>query len=146
MSVMLITDLKAYRRLLSGLQMFRLCESEFIQRFTEFSEERAKNLYQLYLLNIKTWNNRYKDNETKALYTEDEFIKAINIRVADDNYNEVEQVYKSLQFLKYQIEDNDLKLTYEEQNAIKWLKSYINDVNDYLIKKFTKYDQMKWTM
>jgi len=147
MSVILIDDPKGYARLLKGIQMFRLAEQEYIQRFTEFSEERAKVLFTLHCLNIKSWNNRYK-NETPAeqTYTEQEFInKIMNTRPAD-NYTTVEQVLKSLQFLEYQIEDHDFKLDWHEQSAMKWLRSLIADCQSYLLRKYTGYESAKWAI
>lgn len=144
MSVMLSQDLKGYTRLLKGLQMFRLVESEFIQRFTEFEEERAKQLYILYTLNVKSFNNRYENHKADQLYTEQEFIKNIIYDRNVDEYKTVEQVLKSLQFLKYQIEEGEFKLNFEEKNAIDWLESYITDCKNYLLRKYTQYEQAKW--
>ena len=144
MSVMLSQDLKGYARLLRGLQMFRIKEMEFIQRFTELEEERAKQLYILYTLNVKSFNNRYKNHKADQLYTEQEFIKTIIYDRDVEEYKTVEQVLKSLQYLDYQIEDTEFKLTYEELNAIKWLKSYITDCQSYLLRKYTQYETAKW--
>ena len=74
MSVILIDDLKGYTRLLNGIQMFRLAEMEYIQRGIEFAEERAKQLFTLHCLNVKSWNIRYKDDPAEQIYTEDQFI------------------------------------------------------------------------
>ena len=144
MSVILSQDLKGYARLLRGLQMFRLLESEFIQRFTEFEEERAKQLYILYTLNVKSFNNRYENHKADQLYTEQEFIKNIIYDRDVDEYKTVEQVLKSLQFLKYQIEETEFKLNYHESDAIKWLRSYITDCKNYLLRKYTQYETAKW--
>ena len=144
MSVMLSQDLKGYARLLRGLQMFRIKEMEFIQRFTELEEERAKQLYILYTLNVKSFNNRYENHKADQLYTEQEFIKTIIYDRDVEEYKTVEQVLKSLQYLDYQIEDTEFKLTYEELNAIKWLKSYITDCQSYLLRKCTQYETAKW--
>lgn len=146
MSVMLSQDLKGYARLLKGLQMFRLVESEFIQRFTELEEERAKQLYILYTLNVKSFNNRYQSDKADQLYTESEFLKTILHDRNIEEYKTVEQVYKSLQYLDYQIEDTEFKLTYEELNAMKWLKSYITDCKNYLLRKYTQYEQAEWRL
>jgi len=147
MSVILINDLKGYARLLNGIQMFRLAEMEFIHRGTEFSEERAKQLFILHCLNVKSWNNRYKNNQAEQTYTEDEFVyQVMNNRLTAGEYKIVEQVYKSLQFLNYQIEDYELKLDYNETSAIKWLKVLISDCQDYLLRKHTQYDTMKWAI
>lgn len=146
MSVMLSQDLKGYARLLKGLQMFRLVESEFIQRFTELEEERAKQLYILYTLNVKSFNNRYQSDKADQLYTEQEFIKNIIYDRDVEEYKTVEQVLKSLQYLDYQIEDTEFKLTYEESNAMKWLKSYITDCQNYLLRKYTQYEQAEWKL
>lgn len=144
MSVMLSQDLKGYARLLRGLQMFRLLESEFIQRGTELSEERARQLYILYTLNLKSYNNRYKQDQAEQWYTEGQFLKAILYDNDVEEYKNVEQVLKSLQFLRYQIEDTEFKLTYEESNAMKWLKSYITDCKNYLLRKYTQYETAEW--
>lgn len=146
MSVMLSQDLKGYARLLRGLQMFRIKEMEFIQRFTELEEERAKQLYILYTLNVKSFNNRYENHKADQLYTEQEFIKTIIYDRDVEEYKTVEQVLKSLQYLDYQIEDTEFKLTYEELNAMKWLKSYITDCQSYLLRKYTQYETAKWRL
>lgn len=146
MSVILIDDLKGYTRLLNGIQMFRLAEMEYIQRGTEFAEERAEQLFYLHCLNVKSWNNRYK-NELPAeqSYTKEDFIyKVLTQRSITDNYKTVEQVLKSLQFLNYQIEESDIKLNYFEIFAMKWLKALISDCQDYLLRKFTQYETAKW--
>ena len=144
MSVMLSQDLKGYARLLKGLQMFRLVESEFIQRFTEFEEERVKQLYILYTLNVKSFNNRYQNDKADQLYTESEFSKTIIYDRNVDEYKTVEQVLKSLQYLDYQIEEGEFKLNFEEKNAIEWLKYYITDCKNYLLRKYTQYETAKW--
>lgn len=144
MSVMLSQDLKGYARLLKGLQMFRLVESEFIQRFTELEEERAKQLYILYTLNVKSFNNRYQSDKADQLYTESEFLKTIIYDRDVEEYKNVEQVLKSLQFLRYQIEETEFKLSYGESNAIKWLDAYITDCQSYLLRKYTQYETAKW--
>ncbi len=146
MSVMLTQDPKGYARLLKGLQMFRLVESEFIQRFTEFEEERAKQLYILYTLNVKSFNKRYKNHKTEQWYTEDQFLKAILYDNDVEEYKNVEQVLKSLQFLRYQIEETEFKLSYGESNAIKWLDAYITDCQNYLLRKYTQYEQAEWRL
>jgi len=146
MSVILTQDLKGYARLLRGLQMFRLLESEFIQRFVEFDEERAKQLYILYTLNVKSFNNRYENHKADQLYTEQEFIKNIIYDRDVEEYKTVEQVLKSLQFLDYQIEEGEFKLNFEEKNAIKWLKYYIEDCKNYLLRKYTQYEQAEWRL
>jgi hypothetical protein len=146
MSVILIDDLKGYSRLLNGIQMFRLAEMQFIQRGTEFSEERAKQLFTLHCLNVKSWNNRYKREEpAEQTYTEDQFINSIvHNRSITDEYTTVEQVLKSLQFLEYQIEDYELKLDYSEEMALKWLRSLITDCTNYLLRKYTQIETAKW--
>ncbi len=144
MSVMLSQDLKGYARLLRGLQMFRIKEMEFIQRFTELEEERAKQLYILYTLNVKSFNNRYKNHKAEQWYTEDQFLKAILYDKNVEEYKTVEQVLKSLQFLDYQIEEGEFKLNFEEKNAIEWLKYYIEDCKNYLLRKYTQYETAKW--
>lgn len=146
MSVILTQDLKGYARLLRGLQMFRLLESEFIQRCTELSEERAKQLYILYTLNLKSYNNRYKQDQAEQWYTEDQFLKAILYDNDVEEYKNVEQVLKSLQFLRYQIEETEFKLSYEELNAMEWLKTYITDCQNYLSRKYTQYEQAEWRL
>lgn len=145
MSVILIDDLKGYTRLLNGIQMFRMCEMEFIQRHTEFPEERAEQLFYLHCLNVKSWNNRYKDDQAEQVYTKDDFIyKVMMQREITDDYKTVEQVLKSLQFLEYQIEDYELKLDWNEELAIKWLKSLITDCTNYLLRKHTQIEIAKW--
>lgn len=144
MSVILINNLKGYTRLLNGIQMFRIKELEFIQRGTELPEERARQLYILYTLNLKSYNNRYKQDQAEQWYTEDQFLKAILYDNDVEEYKNVEQVLKSLQFLRYQIEDTEFKLTYEESNAMKWLKSYITDCKNYLLRKYTQYETAEW--
>ena len=145
MSVILINNLKGYTRLLNGIQMFRIKELEFIQRGTELPEERAKQLFILHCLNVKSFNNRYKNDPADQRYTEEEFINSISYnRSVADNYTTVEQVLKSLQFLEYQIEDYELKLEYQETQAVKWLKSLITDCADYLLRKHTQYESAKW--
>lgn len=147
MSVILIDDLKGYTRLLNGIQIFRLAEMEYIQRFTELPEERAKQLFILHCLNVKSWNNRYKNDQAEQVYTEEEFINGIvHNRSASDNYKTVEQVLKSLQFLEYQIEDYEFKLNHQEQNAMKWLRSLITDCQSYLLRKYTQYETSKWAI
>lgn len=148
MSVILIDDLKGYTRLLNGIQMFRLAEMEFIQRFTEFSEERAKQLFTLHCLNVKSWNNRYKREEpAEQRYTEEEFINDIvHNRSITDNYTTVEQVLKSLQFLEYQIEDYELKLDWHEELAVKWFKGLIADCTNYLLRKYTQIETARWAI
>lgn len=146
MSVILIDDLKGYTRLLNGIQMFRMCEMEFIQRHTEFAEERAKQLFTLHCLNVKSWNNRYKnDKPVEQIYTEDQFINSIvHNRSITDNYKTVEQVLKSLQFLNYQIEESELKIDYYETFALKWLRGLITDCTNYLLRKYTQIETAKW--
>jgi chromosome condensin MukBEF ATPase and DNA-binding subunit MukB len=144
MSVILINDLKGYSRLLEGIEMFRLKEKEFIGRSTEFSNEIAKQLFILHTLNVKSWNDRYKNDITEQMYTEKEFVSSLLNSKVSESYNTVEQVLKSLQFLKYQIEDYDLKLDWEESTAIKWLNALIYDCESYLLRKFTQYDSCKW--
>lgn len=144
MSVILIDDPKAYSRLLNGIQMFRLMEMEFIQRGTEFREERAKQLYILHCLNVKSWNNRYKNDLADQTYTEETFIKAVMSNRSADDYKTVEQVLKSLRFLEYQIEDYELKIEYSETIALRWLKGLISDCINYLLRKHTQYDSAKW--
>ena len=145
MSVILIDDLKGYTRLLNGIQMFRLAEMKYIQRFTELSEERAKQLFILHCLNVKSFNNRYKSDHADQIYSEEEFINSIvHNRLVSDNYKTVEQVLKSLQFLEYQIEDYELKLEYQETAAMKWLKSLITDCTNYLLRKYTQIETAKW--
>lgn len=146
MSVILTQDLKGYTRLLNGIQAFRLAEREFIHRGTEMPEERAKQIFALYSLNVKSWNNRYKSHDpAEQIYTEEEFINGIlHNRSASDNYKTIEQVLKSLQFLNYQIEDEEFKLDYTEQNAMKWLRSLIRDCQMYLLRKHTQYDLAEW--
>ena len=146
MSVMLSQDLKGYARLLNGLQMFRIKEMEFIQRFTELDEERAKQLYILYTLNVKSFNNRYKNHKAEQWYTEDQFLKTILHDRDVEEYKTVEQVLKSLQFLRYQIEETEFKLSYGESNAIKWLDAYITDCQSYLLRKYTQYEQAEWRL
>lgn len=146
MSVMLIDDPKAYARLLKGIQMFRMCEMEYIQRFTELSEERAEQLFYLHCLNMKSWNNRYKNDEpAEQVYTKEDFIyKVLMSRPESENYTTVEQVLKSLQFLDYQIEEHDIKLDWNEIPALKWLRSLITDCQSYLLRKHTQYESAKW--
>lgn len=145
MSVMLIDNLKGYTRLLNGIQMFRLAEMEYIQRFTEFAEERAKQLFILHCLNVKSWNNRYKNNQAEQSYTEQEFVNAVvHNRSITDNYITVEQVLKSLQFLEYQIEDHEMKLEWQENSALKWLRTLIVECQSYLLRKYTQYETAKW--
>ena len=136
MSVMLINDLKGYSRLLNSIQMFRLKEMEFIHRRTEYSEERAKQLFILHCLNVKSFNNRYKDEDVQQDYTEKQFINVM--LQGNEKYNTVEQVLKSLQFLKYQIEEYEFELNYKEVKAMDWLKSLIDDCKQYLLKKYTQ--------
>ena len=142
MSVMLINDLKGYSRLLNSIQMFRLKEMEFIHRRTEYSEERAKQLFILHCLNVKSFNNRYKDEDVQQDYTEKQFINVM--LQGNEKYNTVEQVLKSLQFLKYQIEEYEFELNYKEVKAMDWLKSLIDDCKQYLLKKYTQYDVTEW--
>ena len=146
MSVILINNLKGYTRLLNGIQMFRIKELEFIQRGTELPEERAKQLFTLHCLNVKSWNNRYKrDEPAEQIYTELDFIKDVAYSNSImDNYTTVEQVLKSLQFLDYQIEEHDIKLDWNEAPALKWLRSLISDCQSYLLRKHTQYDSAKW--
>jgi len=146
MSVMLIDNLKGYTRLLNGIQMFRLAEMEYIQRFTEFAEERAKQLFILHCLNVKSWNNRYKNEEpAEQRYTEGEFINGItHNRSVAGNYTTVEQVLKSLHFLEYQIEDYNMKLDKNEIQAMKWFRCLIEDCQSYLLRKYTQYETAKW--
>ena len=142
---MLIDDLKGYARLLNGIQMFRIAEMEYIQRGTEFPEERAEQLFYLHCLNVKSWNNRYKREEpAEQVYTEQEFINKICYKSITDDYITVEQVLKSLQFLEYQIEDHEIKLDWKEEPALKWLRSLITDCTSYLLRKHTQYDSAKW--
>lgn len=143
MSVILINNLKGYTRLLNGIQMFRIKELEFIQRGTELPEERAKQLFILHCLNVKSFNNRYKNNYANQDYTEEEFINNILYNTVD-NYITVEQVLKSLQFLNYQIEESEFKLNLHEEFAVKWLKGLITDCQGYLIRKYTQYETAKW--
>jgi len=133
---MLINDLKGYSRLLNSIQMFRLKEMEFIHRRTEYSEERAKQLFILHCLNVKSFNNRYKDEDVQQDYTEKQFINVM--LQGNEKYNTVEQVLKSLQFLKYQIEEYEFELNYKEVKAMDWLKSLIDDCKQYLLKKYTQ--------
>jgi len=146
MSVILIDDPKGYARLLKGIQMFRMSEMEFIQRGTEFPEERAEQLFYLHCLNVKSWNNRYKNEEpAEQTYTKEDFIyKVLMQREITDNYKTVEQVLKSLQFLQYQIEESEFKIDYHETTALKWLRALISDCTDYLLRKYTQYDSVKW--
>ena len=145
MSVMLIDDLKGYARLLNGIQMFRIAEMEYIQRGTEFPEERAEQLFYLHCLNVKSWNNRYKREEpAEQVYTKEDFINGIVYKSITDNYTTVEQVLKSLQFLEYQIEDHEIKPDWKEEPALKWLRSLITDCISYLLRKHTQYDSAKW--
>ena len=145
MSVMLIDDLKGYARLLNGIQMFRIAEMEYIQRGTEFSEERAEQLFYLHCLNVKSWNNRYKSYDpAEQRYTKEEFINKICYMQITDDYTTVEQVLKSLQFLEYQIEDHEIKPDWKEEPALKWLRSLITDCISYLLRKHTQYDSAKW--
>ena len=65
-------------------------------------------------------------------------------RSITDNYKTVEQVLKSLQFLNYQIEESDIKIDYHEIFALKWLRSLISDCENYLLRKYTQYDSVKW--
>jgi hypothetical protein len=139
---MLINDLKGYSRLLNSIQMFRLKEMEFIHRRTEYSEERAKQLFILHCLNVKSFNNRYKDEDVQQDYTEKQFINVM--LQGNEKYNTVEQVLKSLQFLKYQIEEYEFELNYKEVKAMDWLKSLIDDCKQYLLKKYTQYDVTEW--
>jgi hypothetical protein len=147
MSVILIDDLKGYSRLLNGVQMFRLLETEFIQRHTQFREERAKQLFFLHCLNVKSWNNRYKREEpADQTYIEQEFISKVNYRSDNNEYKTVEQVLKSLQFLEYQIDENEIKLDYTETVALKWLRSLIADCTNYLLRKYTQIETAKWAI
>lgn len=142
MSVILINDLKGYARLLDSIQMFRLKEMEYIHRKTELSDERAKKLFLLHCLNVKSYNERYKDENISQVYTESEFVNYLMHN--NDKYETVEQILKSAQFLKYQIEEYDLELDYKEQESIKWLKELIDDIEYYLLKKYTQYDNTNW--
>jgi hypothetical protein len=146
MSVILIDDPKGYARLLKGIQMFRMAEMEFIHRGTEFSEERAEQLFYLHCLNVKSWNNRYKREEpAEQVYTKEDFIYKVSMqRQATEDYKTVEQVLKSLQFLQYQIEESEFKIDYHETFALKWLRNLISDCEGYLLRKYTQYDSAKW--
>lgn len=144
MSVILSQDLKGYSRLLRGLQMFRLLETEYIQRGVEFREERAKVLYTLYTLNVKSFNKRYENHKAEQWYTEDQFLKAILYDNDVEEYKNVEQVLKSLQFLRYQIEETEFKISHEESFVIEWLDAYITDCKNYLLRKYTQYETAKW--
>jgi hypothetical protein len=145
MSVWLIEDLTGFARLERGLAMFRVLESEFIQRSSEFSETRVKMLYQLHRMNVKTYNKRYPDDNQNEISDFNTFKKHANSVLSDDDrYKTAEQVLKSCRFLLYQIENDSDRLPYDEHIAMQWINSYISDITEYLLKKYTQIERADW--
>lgn len=108
---------------------------------TIYADDLENTLKGLYNLNIKSWNERYKDD----IITDEEketFYKP-NFRSKEKFNNECE-VLKALQCLQYNIELDKKDLSYQDGVYIEYLDNMINRLTSYIISNLEDYKMANW--
>ena len=142
MSVIAIENAKDYVRVANSFIKFKK-NLEGHMWSTNKSYDEVYNLtYFLYLANIESYNNTYKDDEVEISYTREQFVKVLNNSECK-TYDNIYQYLKALEYLDYQIEIKESKDSWTNE-AIKFLKSTIQGINSYIISQHEEYNNAKW--
>lgn len=131
MSVMLI-DPKSFKKNVDALNRFSWL---YLYGKTLYFDEIEPIMDTLQEMNVRSYNERYNENAEVIPYRE---------VYTSERHNNLLELLKSLQCLRYNIELDEKKFTFNKYRAWKFLNDQIEAIKSYIISELPEYKNAQW--